>query len=367
MRLRLAIAFISSTLALPSFAQDAKPEPGTTQNRVARASRGERDQSRFARLARDLELDADQKAQFDKILTDLREEHSKAENDPEIQALRETLRVARESGDDEKAETAREELRQRRAGTDDEWSDVLNKIEPILRPEQVTKLGELRESTGRRPLGPRERLNSLRSELKLNQEQQKYFDSARDQLEQSLPPRSGPGSMLELMRKMRDARQSGDETAIEDARKQIEDHRTASQALMEKFATDLSTVLTPEQRQILEKARAEFSQAAPGVAAATRDQRTDPRSLIRAARRLELSDEQREKLKEIEQTAGAANRESRRDREAQQKLATEIDQQIRAMLTPEQVTKFDEALKQSGGNQDGGQGKARRAKKADKP
>ncbi|MFN0138370.1 MAG: Spy/CpxP family protein refolding chaperone [Phycisphaerae bacterium] len=364
MRLRIALTLLTASLALPAVAQDAKPQEGqNTEARAQRANRGDRDQARFSRLARDLDLDAGQKAQFDKVLTEVREEREKAEADPEIQTLRETLRVARESGDDEKAETVREELRRRHVGTDDEWSDVLNKLEPILRPEQTAKLGELRESTGRRPLGPRERLNELRANLKLNEEQQKFFDSQRAHLEDNLPPRSGPGSMLELMRRMREARQSGDESAVAGVRAELEQHRKGTQELMEKFANDVGTVLTPEQRAILDQARSTFGQAAPGVEAAARDHRADPRALLRAARRLELNDEQRDKLKQIEESAGAANRETRRDKEAQKRLAADVDQQIRAMLTPEQVTKFDEILSKSG-SEAGGDRKSRRAKDA---
>lgn len=370
MRSFITVAILSVAFSLPAVGQDPKQpsgdQPGVEARRAQRGQdggerrRGGRNQSvedRIARLTRSLDLDSDQQARLDKIVEESRQIATKNASDAEFQDLRNAMRVARDGGDEEKAEQIREQMRAKFQTSGDQLSDVLDKLEPALRPEQAQKLNEVREIAGRRPAGPRERLDELKSSLSLTKDQEVLFESLRERMEQSLPPRSGPGSMADLMRQMREARQSGDEAAIQSVREQIERVRETGRGALDDFLSQLSPTLTTEQRTTLEQARKNFAAARSAQGGTTeRDAKADPRTVIRAARRLELNDQQRDQLKDIEQQAGAATREAGNDNEKKKRVAAEVEKQIRGILNSEQAAKFTELLGSNSRGQGRGQG-----------
>jgi hypothetical protein len=107
------------------------------------------------------------------------------------------------------------------------------------------------------------------------------------------------------------------------------------------FLEQVEQILRDDQKAVLEDFRQEFGIGREGEA---RDQ-ADVRNIIRAARRVRLSGEQREEFRVIERDAMRARREiRRRDAEGQAALAAKVKKQIVELLDPEQAREFEEHL-----------------------
>lgn len=351
-----------------AFAQDAKPEEGAPDRPRRGGDFRQSVMERLSRLANELELDRTQRADFEKALADFAEQQAgRAGSDSEFRELGEQARVAEESGDADKARQLREEMRRRRGGNAD-FNAFADRIRPILNENQVARLDRLREQFAARRGGmepPLARVDNLRGELNLTPEQDATFEALRAELEKALPPRTGEGSMMELVRRAREAQQSGDQAAADEARAAAEALREKSRAALEKFSASLGAVLDADQNRKLENANlanAGGGQAGPaGIAArggpGERGNRAnDPRSAIRAARRLDLSDEQKDQLREIEEEAGRLTREAGRDRDATQRVTQQIIERVRGILSPEQLDEYNRTIAAQNGGERGRSG-----------
>ena len=158
---RRAIAILLVTfLAAQAGAQDdgqkpQRPRPTRLQRGDAQAAGQESD--RFKLIARQLQLDEQQKADFEKIVAKYRDRDSQDKS----QRLRELvgeLRQANEAGDTDRVQELRGEMRALRRGGND-MNMFLDEIEPLLREDQRPAFDELKQRFAPRAQKKRGRLH----------------------------------------------------------------------------------------------------------------------------------------------------------------------------------------------------------------
>lgn len=312
--------------------------------------RGGRADRMFARIADELELDEAQRAQLDEIAAEHRERMRETEE--REQEIREAMRDT----DDEHAAELRAELREIR-GPETGMTEVLEKLEPILRDDQISRLWEMQDRNDRRR-DDRERYRritqELPDELGLSEEQRDEFDALlRAQREQM---RERWSEVRPLMEEMRQAREAGNQARVDELRQQLEDTRPSQDALFEAFFEELKDTLTEEQLGLLSAFREELAGGGPGQ----RGGPSDVRNVLRAVKRLELDSDQKGRIREIEREAiGAYRKIPRSNKEEQAVLAAETQAEIMEVLNEEQAKEFESVLKQAGGRQRGERGQRR--------
>ncbi len=321
-----------------------RPSQERGNPRVERAERGVRGERgdraggldrMFERLARELNLDEQQRARFDELVAEQRERMRAA-------------RGQREGGPEgERGDGVRPEGRPERGrfGGGDPMAQFYEELRPLLNEEQVAKLDELRADMMRRRGGDRGGMSrriteELPAELGLDEQQRAQFDELaetlrrheREQFEASRP----------MFEQMREARDAGDEEKMQALREEMERSRRDREGPVNEFFDGLESILRDDQKQRLAQYREELSSRG------RRDSGTDVRSILRAARRLELTDEQKDALRDIEREAGEQAREVRGDREAGAKLAAEVKEKVANLLDDEQRTQFENSLRREG-------------------
>lgn len=313
-------------LALPAAAQTDPSDQSQRQQRGARQRReagqpppGGRFEMMTQRLAESLDLDETQQAQYDEIVARYRGQAEEQRNRGEqMRELMEQAREAREAGDTAKAQELGEQVRAMRRADGESRTKMLDDVQKILRPDQVERLSEFREQLQRmqnRGGDPVERMARLKESLNLNEQQATKFD--------------------ELAAQMR--------TTFQQARETGGDMREAMRGAMETFDRELRTVLTPEQQKTLGEFREQMGRRGPQQ---QQPRDGDPRMIVRAARNLDLTAEQRDRMKAIEDDIRRAQREGGRDPEAQAVLAAQAKKDILALLTSEQAQEFERELAQ---------------------
>jgi Spy/CpxP family protein refolding chaperone len=189
-------------------------------------------------------------------------------------------------------------------------------------------------------------LEQLREELNLDEQQTAQFEQLMAEMrEQMRAGRENNEQIRELVQQLREAREAGDEAKAEQLRAQLAELGGGRRG-MDTFYDKLNEILRPDQQQAL----ARFRERGPGGD----QQGGDVRTMVRAARNLELTAEQREALRSIEEEIQQATREAReagrgdreQARQAEAQLAEEIKKKIMAMLTPEQQQEFEQQLSQ---------------------
>jgi Spy/CpxP family protein refolding chaperone len=341
-------------LAGLAFAQDRRP-PRSGELRPGRPEPGQRGpdfdrpggpmwraeffDAMADRMADQLELDDAQQPQFDALVDMFRERmREDSERAGGFEDLRRQMREAREAGDEAKMEALREQMRTMRRGSDEIRAAFFDSVEKILHEDQIERLAEIRERFQERegrPGGPP--LERLKNVLQLSEEQAHTFDALAEQ--------------------MRARMQAAFETG----------ERPAFREEFARFADELNRVLDDEQREILAQQRERFAAGRPDPEGAGRGRAMNPREIIRAAKTLDLSPEQLDKLRAIEEEAGRATRESRRERAAMAELATQLKQQVLAILTPQQAEQFERALAPRGRGEREGPRRGRRATEPTQP
>jgi Spy/CpxP family protein refolding chaperone len=308
MRLSWTVLLIAAWLVIPAVAQSEAEKPSQKHPRLQARPQGERGgglEAYIDRIRDQLELDEDQLVQFDRI-------------------------------------------RQQFAGRPGErgtFRKFLDEVGKILRDDQREKLAEIKERIDRKrgpharllgldnPLG---QLKRLRRELQLTEEQGAQFDDLYAKLTEELKQgRRGSLENQELVEQLIEAVEAGDEARIEELKGTLSDPRAQAREAVGRFLEKLEPLLEPEQKRILRRFR---QQMRPGRG------RFDLEAMFRAVQRLDLDEEQRERLREIQHDAQAATRDARRDPEAMAKVTAEIEQQLRDMLTNDQVVEFDRWL-----------------------
>jgi Spy/CpxP family protein refolding chaperone len=307
------------------------------------------------RMSRQLNLDEQQQQQYDRILANHEQQMAGGgEWSEKMRGLLEQMREARENNDDAKAEELRGQMQQLRDDPGNPMNAFIEEIKPILNDEQRGELEQMRERMGQGvgqggPRGPRDfgadrdqAVNRLREELNLDDQQAARFDElAADMKTRADEQRQAFRNMRPLMQQMRAARESGDDAQVAKLEAQMAELRPEEGDPMDAFLDQLAGVLHADQKKVLDRYR-----NGGWARQADRNQPADDvRTLIRAAKRLELNDEQREQISEIERNAGRTNRDVRTsDREGQALLARTVRKQITDILTPEQTTEFERFL-----------------------
>jgi len=355
MRTVWAIALTAFCLAPTVQAQQTpragRPErPAGRPNRETAEALGQMSLADVAgRLANRLELTDQQRTQYDGIVDKYTNAWAEAQNAAaQRRDLARQAREARQSGDEKHADELRAQMDKLGAGPAQLLGQFADAVEPILNPQQVAKLDEFRQQAQQRlgqaarAAGMMELVQRLPAELKLDADQKAEFDALvaeqRQRIEEVQP----------LMRELRQARQSGDQARVADLEKQIAEKRGAGDG-ERVFYQKLEGILSAEQKAKLAELRAK--------AAGTQAAAANVRTLFQTARKLDLSPEQKNRLREIMRGVtgsvpeGAANADARAD------LAQRVKQQIVEMLDAKQAAEFEKLLqaeqRPSGGNRPG--------------
>jgi len=297
------------------------------------------------RLADELDLTEEQRARFDEIVEKYSEQSlERAEHHARMRELGQEYRAARTAGDDQKAAEIREQMRELAAQRGQIIENFMTEVEAILEPAQVEKLREMRgrlRSFGERGADIRRLIDSLPEELDLTPEQRVQYEDLLDEHRQQMQEhqRAWREAREEKRRQMEEAEAAGDEERAAALREEMLRSRPEPVGFDE-FFERLAAILTEEQRSRLAELRAEMA-LPPGQRAAAED----VRELLRAAKRLDLNEQQREKLKEIQREALTGERAARRDPQARQELAAKIKNQIMALLDDGQKADFEKMLK----------------------
>lgn len=290
------------------------------------------------RLADQLDLDDQQRASYDEIVASFRERFAQSGQGEQMRDLMRQMREARQAGDDALAEDLRRKMDETRRAGETLREEFLSQVEPILRPEQVERLATIRERLGnmeRQRFGnPMQQIEELRDVLRLDDQQNRHFDELLADMREQMRSQRGMGAELRpLIEEQRAAQEAGDEEKVAELRARIAELRPDPREMFDNFYADLEKVLRADQVQALH----DFRARQPGPQGQDRAARTDVRSLFREARRLDLSRDQADDLADLEETAGRANRDARRERaaaaQAQAALYERVKQQIIEILT----------------------------------
>jgi Spy/CpxP family protein refolding chaperone len=299
------------------------------------------------RLADELKLTDEQRTQYDALVAKFQAqaaEPAQENNREELRALAEQLRAARQSGDEKKAEEIRAQMRALRPGRGGVVPAFLDEVATILTPEQQKILDEFRDRQRQRDEGARrggdvrELIRTLPEELGLSDEQKTRFDELLAEHRQQMRERAEQAreARPQLEKELQQAHEAGDEARVAELEAKLEAQRPEVAGFQDLFDR-LQSILTPEQKTKLEKLRAELTARARPAAG-------DVQSLLRAARRLELNDEQEGKLRKIAQDARQTERQGAPNDPAQAELAKTIKSQIIELLDAEQKAEFERLL-----------------------
>jgi len=293
-------------------------------------------------------LSEEQQSELQKIVDRYREQADEAGPRPEqLESLWRQLREAQQAGDETRAAELRAQLEQERARGAELMQAFFDEVEGILDPPQSQMFARFRERFGRGipPGGPRWRiramLRELPEQLALDETQRQKFDELVANLNAELEARRRQAMELRpLFEELRRAREAGDQQRVQQLRQQIDSMREGSPGLYQSFFSELEQILREDQKSKLEELRSSGGFAPPA------ERPLDVRTVVRAAQRLNLTEEQRSKVRELAQQAMRESRRlSRTDAQAQADLANRVRGDIEKLLTPEQKQQFERALR----------------------
>jgi Spy/CpxP family protein refolding chaperone len=189
---------------------------------------------------------------------------------------------------------------------------------------------------------PEDMARQLGETLNLTAEQKPKYDAIVEKFKPKWQEQANErAKMMDLVREMRDALQKGDEAKAEEIRKEIEDLREGSRALLTQFLDEVQPILTPEQVQKLDEFRERVERFRGGGGG------LEP-LLARVPDELKLTDAQRPKFNELAAKVRANLRELRTLRDEMRKAregdnsarATELQKQIQEKRNTESVDAF---------------------------
>lgn len=326
-------------------AQDQPPRPTDPAEMVDRMAK---------MLTERLDLTTDQQAQLADLVTAMKKSlELGSQSDPA--ALADELSAARDAGDDARVDEIRQQMRSRAHLMGETASALLDEVEPILTESQAKRLGEIRarmEERRRDVPGDRfqQRVDQLRKALKLDETQQAQFDKiVADYQARAKEMAEKFNQRGDIGRQMRDARQDGDKAKLKALRPQLEELRGQDpRALMDEFYGALEPILNEKQLGVL----ARFRDRA-GAPPRGEDRPLDVRHVLQAARRLDLTDEQQKKIREIETELRRSMRDTVREarqagHEQRAEMANKVKGEIVEMLDEQQAAEFERMLANHG-------------------
>ncbi|MDX2200013.1 MAG: hypothetical protein SF069_13715 [Phycisphaerae bacterium] len=287
-----------------------------------------------------------------------------------VRAIRMGLREladARAAGDTAKAAEVEERIRsveaERAVGgggdTTDLQAEFFDQVRGGLPAELAPKIrGFEQRWNDRRQLGERLRvaIDGLPEKLSLNADQQAKYVELRAALRAAAPKQTWSAALpsVEEVRWL-------DQGLAADADEKtgfapVQTPPVANTAL-DRFFTELSAVLDAKQRDQLVALRASAStHGEPAY--------VDMRAFFRAVHRLTLTDDQGEKIREIERIAMREHRRSTGDADARQTLARTARDQVRALLTADQIGELDRLMASGHGSRPGSPAASQGAREA---
>lgn len=205
-------------------------------------------------------------------------------------------------------------------------------------PIQAQPQARERTGIGLTPIAQR-----LAGRLELTPEQQAQYDKIVAKHEALARQQRGQrDEMRTLSEQYREARQSGDDQKAEEIRKQMQELRAGRDQIFKAFFDEVATILTPAQKDNLDRFRERFAQIGPDARGGDEVQ-----AILRAARRLELKDEQKNRMRDILHEAQAEHRKVADDPQASAELAKRLKTQITEMLDAKQAAEFEQLLTQA--------------------
>lgn len=352
----LAACIVAAALGQPQ-AQERPRQGRAPQPRAREHRRADQPGAWIARIRAQLELDEKQQVEFDRIADKLRKKGGLGAHMKRQRALMEEMQRARKDGDDERAAEIRAELAEmrREARGKSPALELLDKLEHagFLRDEQLEKLAEIREllAARRRPgdRGPAGRVlaqvRQLREELRLTPEQAEEYDRLSAKLREALRPGAADHKETEkIVRQIMEAAEAGDTERIKELRKQMPDPGRRTQEAVARFLEEVEPILQPEQVRTLRR----FRQRIGGSS-----EQSGLQAMFRAVRQLDLDEQQRARLRELQRETHRAAREVRRDPQALAQLTAEVRDELRDILTDEQVAEFDKWFEGRGSDKAG--------------
>lgn len=349
--MKQSIAFTLVFIGLLASPLPAQEQPEGKEGRGLRAlRRGDRGGNELAalieRIRAELNLDEKQQAEFDRIVKQQRREAAPGKGLKAQRSLMRELREAREANDQERvAELRRKLAESRRAAGASPALRLLDALEQadFLREDQLARLARIRERVARaerRRGTPGGRVlaevDRLRSELKLSAEQAERFDELYARLEEELrPPRADSPEVQRIIDELVEAAEAGDMERVKQLRERLPNPQRAGEQALVRFLDELEPILEPEQVQTLERFRQRVGSRQTGHRLEL---------MFRIVRRLDLDADQRQQVRELERETRRAMRELRRKPAELARLATEVEVELRGLLTAEQAAEFDRWL-----------------------
>ncbi|MBU0637927.1 MAG: hypothetical protein KKB50_03615 [Planctomycetes bacterium] len=385
MRPRYITLLAIASLALPAFAQQGNERARDGAGRPGRpraAQRGPgpggpRIEMMAQRLAQSLELSQDQIAKLDEIVAKHEGRFQQGrERSEQMRTLMQEYRTARESGDESRLEELRAQIRESSGGdNEDMMAPFFDDVSAILTDEQAAQFAQWRERMqgrgGERGARMAERMerqfDEMADALKLDGEQQARFDELMDKaLGQYDQQRTAAEDGRSIVEQMREARREGDADRILELEDQMRAARSQREAPLQNFFDELEKILNDSQKQTLERYRARMDRAGRGGEA----QRVDVQTLLRVVKRMELTAEQTERIREIEREAKLAMQDAR-GRDAQTALVESVKRELKSVLDADQFAELERSLGRGGRGERGdrqrnrqdGQGRERPARR----
>ncbi len=352
MRRGMLMTMTGLLLAATALAQTAPPAGGPDGRE--RPGRGQRIDRWILNIADRLQLDEAQRAQFDEILA----------------AHRQRMQEQRPAGPDgnpaggnvEGTPQNRGEGRpdgpgrgqgfgaagEGRGAYGESLNQAMGEIEQILRPEQMDSFRQMREEWTQRSAERRKMMEVVRElpdQVNMDDEQRAQFRELIDQRRSEMRDRMS--QMQGLWDEMRTAREAGDEARIEELRGEIEAMQPTREQQLSVLLDAVAPLLRDDQKPLLDQYRAGLDIGAGGGAGDGKG--ADLRALLRLVRRLDLSDEQKRGVKEIEEDVKRKLHDvDRKDSEANALITAEARAAIEKLLTPEQLQRFEAQIERQG-------------------
>lgn len=231
---------------------------------------------------------------------------------------------AMEAGDEARTAELQKQLQQEFNESEGGMRDLFDDIETVLDDDQLARFGEMRDVMQQwRDHGNQmwQAVQELPDATNMTDEQREDFQALLGQRWQA---------MQEEMRRRAEDGTANMWEAPDFAK------------LQDEFYGQVSALLDPDQRQLVDEYRKQFASAEQ----VSDKQRThDLREVLRAMKRVRnLSNEQRDTLQQIEREAGESYRVLRRDKELLAQLAAKVRERIIKTLDSEQAEEFNRNL-----------------------
>lgn len=333
MKVRILSLALAGLLTVPVLAQ-----PDWGGRRRERGPRGDGPRM-FGRLAEQLDLDEQQRTEFQEIMQAHRQRLM--EQFPELREIRQAMR----DGDFDRARELRQDVEAQGFDFRSSIQQAFDEVEVILTDEQFERFSQMR-SDMRRWADRREEERNFRErlpeELEMNEEQRAQYEDLLRQRRQQFRDRMREAGGL--MRELREAREAGDEDLAADIEAELEAMRAAaprpdSAERRDQLLNEVRGILNEDQLPILE------TYYELPADEADEGETYDVRTLLRAAARSGLDRSQRKEWKDIARNALKRLRPlDRNDRDEKAEIAAEVRTQLEGLLEESQMDRFEEQL-----------------------